>query len=159
MGASLSFGSLMEHNLRVAQQESQRNAAAKEKERRKRMASEEGAFADGAGKRWLKWMHQNRMQNLVVPSIVSGTVLVRWCVGLGSYSGKHKQCLQIFSYLHENYLGKGVPPMFGDYEAQRHWMEITTKLPIRQWYTYDLQYWGLDYPPLTAYHSWLCGAM
>ncbi|CAB4043472.1 Dolichyl pyrophosphate Man9 c2 alpha-1,3-glucosyltransferase, partial [Paramuricea clavata] len=21
----------------------------------------------------------------------------------------------------------------------------------------DLQYWGLDYPPLTAYHSWLCG--
>lgn len=23
----------------------------------------------------------------------------------------------------------------------------------------DLSYWGLDYPPLTAYHSWLCGAM
>ena len=22
-----------------------------------------------------------------------------------------------------------------------------------------LQYWGLDYPPLTAYHSWLCGAV
>lgn len=21
----------------------------------------------------------------------------------------------------------------------------------------DLLYWGLDYPPLTAYHSWLCG--
>ena len=21
----------------------------------------------------------------------------------------------------------------------------------------DLQYWGLDYPPLTAYHSWLVG--
>ena len=21
----------------------------------------------------------------------------------------------------------------------------------------DLQYWGLDYPPLTAYHSWVCG--
>ena len=21
----------------------------------------------------------------------------------------------------------------------------------------NLQYWGLDYPPLTAYHSWLCG--
>lgn len=47
--------------------------------------------------------------------------------------------------------------MFGDYEAQRHWMEITTKLPISQWYFYDLQWWGLDYPPLTAYHSWLCG--
>jgi hypothetical protein len=49
--------------------------------------------------------------------------------------------------------------MFGDYEAQRHWMELTNHLPTRQWYTYDLQYWGLDYPPLTAYHSWLCGKM
>lgn len=47
--------------------------------------------------------------------------------------------------------------MFGDYEAQRHWMEITTRLPISRWYFYDLQWWGLDYPPLTAYHSWLCG--
>lgn len=47
--------------------------------------------------------------------------------------------------------------MFGDYEAQRHWMEITTHLPISQWYFYDLQWWGLDYPPLTAYHSWICG--
>jgi alpha-1,3-glucosyltransferase len=49
--------------------------------------------------------------------------------------------------------------MFGDYEAQRHWMELTNHLPLRQWYRYDLQYWGLDYPPLTAYHSWLCGKM
>ena len=23
----------------------------------------------------------------------------------------------------------------------------------------DLNYWGLDYPPLTAYHSWICGAV
>lgn len=56
-------------------------------------------------------------------------------------------------------LGYNTPPMYGDYEAQRHWLEITIHLPIRQWYTYDLQYWGLDYPPLTAYHSWLCGKM
>lgn len=47
--------------------------------------------------------------------------------------------------------------MYGDYEAQRHWMEITTHLPIAQWYFHDLQWWGLDYPPLTAYHSWLMG--
>jgi len=48
--------------------------------------------------------------------------------------------------------------MFGDCEAQRHWMEITIHLPFQwQWYKYDLQYWGLDYPPLTAYVSWLCG--
>jgi alpha-1,3-glucosyltransferase len=49
--------------------------------------------------------------------------------------------------------------MHGDFEAQRHWMEITTHLPIAKWYLYDLQYWGLDYPPLTAYHSWLLGKM
>ena len=36
-------------------------------------------------------------------------------------------------------------------------MELTTALPVHQWYFYDLEYWGLDYPPLTAWHSWLCG--
>ena len=55
--------------------------------------------------------------------------------------------------------GQETPPMYGDYEAQRHWMELTIHLPFRQWYTYDLQYWGLDYPPLTAYVSWLCGVV
>jgi alpha-1,3-glucosyltransferase len=49
--------------------------------------------------------------------------------------------------------------MYGDYEAQRHWMELTMHRPIREWYTYDVQYWGLDYPPLTAYVSWACGVM
>lgn len=53
--------------------------------------------------------------------------------------------------------------MFGDYEAQRHWMEITTNVPLKHWYfnttDNDLQYWGLDYPPLTAFHSWVCGHM
>ncbi|TLD25147.1 hypothetical protein PspLS_05519 [Pyricularia sp. CBS 133598] len=63
----------------------------------------------------------------------------RWAAGLWGYSGFHK------------------PPLFGDYEAQRHWMEVTTQLPISQWYFHDLQWWGLDYPPLTAYHSWLLG--
>lgn len=36
-------------------------------------------------------------------------------------------------------------------------MEVTTNLPISQWYFHDLEWWGLDYPPLTAYHSWLLG--
>jgi len=48
-------------------------------------------------------------------------------------------------------------PYGGDYEAQRHWMEITYHLPVGKWYHYDLQYWGLDYPPLTAYVSQVCG--
>lgn len=47
--------------------------------------------------------------------------------------------------------------MHGDFEAQRHWLEITSHLPVRDWYFFDLQWWGLDYPPLTAYHSWLLG--
>lgn len=38
-------------------------------------------------------------------------------------------------------------------------MEITTHLPVSQWYFHDLQWWGLDYPPLTAYHSWLLGSL
>lgn len=72
-------------------------------------------------------------------------VLFRWFVGLHDYSGKSKS------------------PMYGDYEAQRHWMEVTISLPIGQWYfnssDNDLLYWGLDYPPLTAYHSYVNGLM
>ncbi|KAJ8123430.1 hypothetical protein ONZ43_g622 [Nemania bipapillata] len=75
----------------------------------------------------------------ILPLVLMAAGLFRWAAGLWGYSG----------------LGK--PPMFGDYEAQRHWMEITTQLPISQWYFHDLQWWGLDYPPLTAYHSWLLG--
>ncbi|KAI8804865.1 hypothetical protein BJ742DRAFT_822693 [Cladochytrium replicatum] len=28
---------------------------------------------------------------------------------------------------------------------------------LAQWYKYDLEYWGLDYPPLPAHHSLLLG--
>lgn len=72
-----------------------------------------------------------------------GVLVLRWGVSLHPYSGEKK------------------PPMFGDYEAQRHWMEVTNNLPVEEWYfnttNNDLMYWGLDYPPLTAYHSKLCG--
>ncbi|KAM7524205.1 hypothetical protein LguiA_014107 [Lonicera macranthoides] len=61
------------------------------------------------------------------------------------------------------YSGAGNPPKYGDFEAQRHWMEITLNLPIEQWYhnstTNDLSYWGLDYPPLTAYQSYVHGLL
>ncbi|KAM1023602.1 hypothetical protein ACFX2A_045455 [Malus domestica] len=40
-------------------------------------------------------------------------------------------------------------------------MEITLNLPIKDWYrnntVNDLRYWGLDYPPLTAYQSYVHG--
>lgn len=65
--------------------------------------------------------------------------------------------------------GQNSPPMYGDYEAQRHWQEITYHLSPVDWYVDDsdlwpksknnLTYWGLDYPPLTAYHSFFNGWM
>jgi alpha-1,3-glucosyltransferase len=68
--------------------------------------------------------------------------------------------LRVSVSLH-SYSGAGSPPKFGDFEAQRHWMEITTNLPIKDWYfnttNNDLSYWGLDYPPLTAYQSYFHG--
>ncbi|KAH8812316.1 glycosyltransferase family 57 protein [Xylogone sp. PMI_703] len=75
----------------------------------------------------------------VLPLILMAVGMFRWAAGLWGYSGHQR------------------PPMYGDYEAQRHWMEITTQLPVSQWYFHDLEWWGLDYPPLTAYHSWLLG--
>lgn len=60
-----------------------------------------------------------------------------------------------------SYSGASTPPMFGDYEAQRHWQEITLNVPTIDWYSNTSQnhllYWGLDYPPLTAVHSYLLG--
>jgi len=61
------------------------------------------------------------------------------------------------------YSGFGKAPMFGDFEAQRHWLEITVNTYIGNWYKQttdnDLLYWGLDYPPLTAYVSYLFGLL
>ncbi|KAH7667423.1 Dolichyl-P-Glc:Man(9)GlcNAc(2)-PP-dolichol alpha-1,3-glucosyltransferase protein [Dioscorea alata] len=57
--------------------------------------------------------------------------------------------------------GEASPPKYGDYEAQRHWMEITLHTPTSEWYrntsSNDLSYWGLDYPPLSAYQSFAHG--
>ncbi|KAI5850371.1 glycosyl transferase [Morchella snyderi] len=80
-------------------------------------------------------------QWLVLPVLLMVVLLVRWAVGLGPYSGM------------------AAPPMHGDFEAQRHWMEITKHLPVREWYWHELEWWGLDYPPLTAYHSWVLGVI
>jgi alpha-1,3-glucosyltransferase len=70
--------------------------------------------------------------------VILTSILLKWITGLGSWSGRAN------------------PPMYGDFEAQRHWMEITLHLPRSQWYFYDLRYWGLDYPPLTAIVSRWC---
>ncbi|XP_049284778.1 probable dolichyl pyrophosphate Man9GlcNAc2 alpha-1,3-glucosyltransferase [Anopheles funestus] len=75
--------------------------------------------------------------------LVAAGLFLRATVSLHSYSGANR------------------PPMYGDFEAQRHWQEVTVNLPVGDWYRNtsdnDLLYWGLDYPPLTAYHSYLVG--
>jgi alpha-1,3-glucosyltransferase len=57
------------------------------------------------------------------------------------------------------YSGENTPPRFGDYEAQRHWKEITVNQPISSWYEAPREgaWWPLDYPPLTAYHELMLG--
>jgi alpha-1,3-glucosyltransferase len=77
-------------------------------------------------------------------AIVAFSILLRALVGFHSHSGQ------------DNYEGSKVA-YGGDFEAQRHWMELTWHLPVGEWYWYDLEYWGLDYPPLTAYVSYICG--
>ncbi|UJR26363.1 hypothetical protein I4U23_007696 [Adineta vaga] len=83
------------------------------------------------------------MDYLLFLGLLSSAIAMRWIVARYPYSGYNKQ------------------PMFGDFEAQRHWMEITVNLPVKEWYqntsSNNLTYWGLDYPLLTAYHSYICG--
>ena len=59
------------------------------------------------------------------------------------------------------YSGERTPPKLGDFEAQRHWMELTIYLPVKDWYTNSrlnrADHWPLDYPPLSGYQSYLMG--
>ena len=80
-------------------------------------------------------------QWVILSLVLMAVGLFRWVTGFWQYSGYQ------------------MPPMHGDFEAQRHWMELTVHLPMTHWYYHDLQWWGLDYPPLTAYHSWVLGVM
>lgn len=43
--------------------------------------------------------------------------------------------------------------------SQFFYQTSSETVPLSQWYYRDLSYWGLDYPPLTAYHSLLLGAL
>ena len=82
---------------------------------------------------------QQRQSPSLVWAAVSIGLLVRHACSLHPYSGEHDA------------------PRYGDYEAHRHWMEITHHLPLKQWYAYDTEYWGLDYPPLMAYIEKILG--
>jgi alpha-1,3-glucosyltransferase len=93
---------------------------------------------------WLDWLVPKERvgQQLVV--VFAMHFVLRLLVGLSPHSGE------------------GAAPQFGDFEAQRHWMEITGSVPVHDWYRgltpgNDLSYWGLDYPPLTAFVSFAHG--
>lgn len=80
---------------------------------------------------------------LLAFAVIALAMAVRSAVGLWSYSGQ------------------ATPPKFGDFEAQRHWMEITLHMEPGQWYVNstenDLSWWGLDYPPAAAYAALFYG--
>ncbi len=98
---------------------------------------------------------------LLSAAIISSALLLRIIVGFHPHSGQDDyqgplKSLPTTHPPHRQQLSK--PTKYGgDYEAQRHWMEITYHLPISEWYYHDLSYWGLDYPPLTAYVSYFFG--
>ncbi|KAK0540209.1 Glucosyltransferase-like protein [Tilletia horrida] len=93
-------------------------------------------------RRYVRYMARERKgtRDLMIIGIIAAG-WVRWAVGTSGWSGR------------------GTPPKFGDFEAQRHWIELTLHLPYDQWYFYDLQYWGLDYPPLSGWLSMWCGKL
>jgi alpha-1,3-glucosyltransferase len=61
------------------------------------------------------------------------------------------------------YSGYNDPPRYGDYEAQRHWMELAVNSPPAEWYREtrlnDPTWWRLDYPPLSGYLAWVLGVL
>jgi len=77
-------------------------------------------------------------QSAVISCIVicGSALLARFTVSLHPYSGadgssgKHDN---LNSPSPASFAGFGVAPHYGDYEAQRHWMEITVHLPASEW--------------------------
>ena len=85
----------------------------------------------------LRGFERTGQQAFILPAILLFVYIIKLSVGLGSFSGE------------------GKAPLYGDLEAQRNWLSVTLHRPIAEWYYYRLDHWGLDYPPLTAYHSLL----
>jgi hypothetical protein len=54
---------------------------------RLRLSTLNAARMDSPSRRWVRWMAQVRMKDSIIPAIVFSSLLVRWLVGLGGYSG------------------------------------------------------------------------
>ena len=79
-------------------------------------------------------------ERLTLATVIMIAIFVRALTGLSLYSGEN------------------APPMFGDFECHRNWMETTYHYPVIEWYTngahMNMTYWPMDYPPLCAYTHW-----
>ncbi len=82
----------------------------------------------------------------------------------GDYEAqRHWNILHFVMFLEIDYFASLFSLLFNWFLLNYYLLEITTNLPVTEWYhnttNNDLLYWGLDYPPLTAYFSWICGQM
>ena len=69
-----------------------------------------------------------------------------------------KKKLRFFEYFHtQNVLYKLVCNINTFLQIKKNNLSIYYFFRYNQTKDNDLLYWGLDYPPLTAYHSKICG--
>lgn len=52
-----------------------------------RRTQTEDTTDQGAVRRWVRWMHKHNMKSWVVPCAITASAYVKWCIGLGRYSG------------------------------------------------------------------------
>lgn len=72
------------------------------------------------------WHCRSRIGSSTLP----GKSLVFWYAFLSCAFSNAYEADICYSYC----TGKGNPPMYGDYEAQRHWMEVTLNLKVKDWW-------------------------
>ncbi len=65
-----------------------------------RSPPEKSTVSDSStARRWARWMHKQGLKQWVIPITLVVSALVKWCIGLGSYSG---QLSTIYLVLQEN---------------------------------------------------------
>jgi alpha-1,3-glucosyltransferase len=58
----------------------------------------------GMGKRWIRWMHRQGMKGWVVPCAIVASTWIKWCIGLGSYSGEFQYTDSIEQYVSQKHV-------------------------------------------------------
>ena len=69
-------------------------------------------------------------------------LVLRWVVSMGPYRPGFSEFdwSKRFNQWETGFSGQGKEPLFGDYEAQRHWMELTNNLEPKDWYKAGLSF-------------------